>query len=139
MPSGNTSPCQALLHDDRTKLSIQGYLRHPKASDFPRTPSVRDSSQLSESGPAPTKAVWKCLSEPAPLYTSEQVSPLRRWEGAEGMTPFHAMPCRHAVTRVKSIDGDYKSSLNKHLNKQSSVTYFSFNDSQVRTPTVVKS
>ncbi len=81
MSSGNKSQCQALLYYYRKIISIQGYLRHPTASALPRIPSVRDSSQLSGHGAVPTEAVWKRLCYPPPVYTPEQVSPLRNWEG----------------------------------------------------------
>ncbi len=74
----------------------------------PRTPSVRDSSHLSDCGTATTEAVWKCLSGPQPLHNSEQESSLGGWEGAGGMPYFYATPSCHAVTRIKSINSYYQ-------------------------------
>ncbi len=95
LPISPLTTYQALLHDDRIRISIQEDLQHPTTNNLP--PSARSNSQFSEHGPAPTEAVWKRLSGPPPIYTTEQVSPLRGWEGAEGMPCFHAMPYPHAT------------------------------------------
>ncbi len=78
----NKSPGQALQHDERIRKSDS--LQHPTASALPRTPSVRDISQVFELGSALT------LKTRPSAKRSWKIRPKIFWQNNDQCTHFKA-------------------------------------------------